>query len=105
MMKRVGQDYPSILAYFESYGYIFSGPKFLFLYEHIHIRGIDTWAVFFAIGKGYLPTAIQSMPYWLDYFSFARLEKARHGPRTLSMERICRMYGIDVNILKGRKKC
>lgn len=105
MFKQVGLDYASTMAYFERFGYIYSGPKFLLLYEHIKLHKMETWACFLAIGKGYLPIFLESIPYWLDYFSFARWGSSRHEARTLPMERVCRLYGLDTEHLKKRKRC
>ena len=93
-------DYKEELNYYMHNGYILSTPDAMVWAEPYN----DAWFVYLAIGKGSIPVFLNAMPFWLPKFAYARfLLRNNHCLRYGNMERVCRMYNLDVNSLKNRK--
>jgi hypothetical protein len=92
-------DYEEQLDYYMHYGYILSAPDGMIWAEPYQ----DAWLVYLAIGRGCIPMFLNAMPFWLPRFAYTRLLlRNKHCVRVGNMERICRMYNLDVDSLKRR---
>lgn len=107
MVEGAGFNWEDVCEYYENFGYIYSGPHYVIFAElglvRYRKRSVVSWIVYLAIGPGAVPLFINAMPYWADYFSFARPDRGRNELATFRAERICRKFGIDPSHLKNRK--
>lgn len=97
-----GHDFDEKMEYYESYGYVFSGPHFLVLAEYMDIEGELVLHCDLAIGHGAVKQMLQAIPQWTTKIRFARPSRNRIKPRTYDTERLCRAFGLDTAPLKQR---
>lgn len=99
---KYGVSWEEYLDYYESYGYIYSGPGWLVMCEYKCIDGELALFVPIALGEGCIRMMLNAMPMWCDKIAFARLTRNRSMVKTHSTERVCRLFGVTPELLKLR---